>query len=160
MIKKKWIVAAACVALLAGAYVADVIRAKQYEYELVDVSSSKLIADGQSTVRITVKLSKDGKPVEGHTLYLYASNGTLPAARCVTDVDGLITFKYYPYVYLNDELTPLEDVTIYLQDESNSLFFMVPAEAWYTFPVVKPENEDVWEDWQNLPTEESDENDE
>ncbi len=148
--KKRWIVAAACVALLSGLYVVDTVRAKGYEFELVKTTADTFIADGQSTVRITVKLSKNDKPVEGHTIYIYASNGTLPQSRCVTNVDGEITFRYYPYVYLDDVLTPLEDVTIYLQDESNSLVFMKCAKASFTFKVEKPEGEMEWNDWQDL----------
>lgn len=148
--KVGWIVAGTLVLAIGGAYLYDVVQAKQYEYELVKISSEEIIADGSSTVKISVKLSRDEKPVEGHTIYIYASNGTLPSSRCVTDVDGVITFRYYPYVYLNDELTPLEDVTIYLQDESNSTFFMISAEAEFTFPVVKPETEETWRDWQDL----------
>lgn len=150
--RKLWliIVLFVIIAAIGGAYIYDVVQSNAYEYELVSVSSKTIVADGLSTVRISVKLSRDGKPVEGHTIYLYASNGTLPASRCVTDVDGVITFRYYPYVYLNDELTPLEDVTIYLQDESNSVFFMLCAEAEFVFPVEKPETETSWRDWQNL----------
>lgn len=150
MKRKVWFVILVLVLALCGMYAYDAVRASAYEYELVGVSSKTIIADGLSTVRISVKLSKNDKPVEGHTIYLYASNGTLPASRCVTDADGVITFRYYPYVYLNDELTPLEDVTIYLQDESNSLFFMVCAEAEFVFPVEKPETDDVQRDWQDL----------
>ncbi len=148
-----WIVAGVLALALGGAYLYDVAQAKAYEYELVKVSSDSIVADGESTVRISVKLSKNDKPVEGHTIYIYASNGTLPVSRCVTDVDGMITFRYYPYVYLNDELTPLEDVTVYLQDESNSTFFMVNAEAEFTFPVEKPETDHVQRDWQDIGSE-------
>ncbi len=148
--KKRWIVAIVCVALLGGMYAVDAIRATGYEYELIKSTYDTFIADGQSTVRITVKLSKNDKPVEGHTIYLFASNGTLPTSRCVTDENGEITFRYYPYVYLDDTLTPLEDVTIYLQDESNSLVFMKCAEAEFTFKVEKPEGTAEWNDWQNL----------
>lgn len=150
MKRKVWLVLLVLVLAIGGTYAYDVVQSRAYEYELVGVSSKTIVADGLSTVRISVKLSRDDKPVEGHTIYLYASNGTLPSSRCVTDADGVITFRYYPYVYLNDELTPLEDVTIYLQDESNSTFFMVCAEAEFVFPVEKPETEDVRRDWQDL----------
>lgn len=98
MKRKVWFVVLVLVLVLCGMYAYDAVRANAYEYELVGVSSKTIIADGLSTVRISVKLSKDDKPVEGHTIYLYASNGTLPASRCVTDADGVITFRYYPYV--------------------------------------------------------------
>lgn len=155
-IKAGLIVAAVIILALFGAYGYDVAQANAYEYELVSVSSKTFVADGLSTVRISVKLTRDDKPVNGHTIYLYASNGTLPASRCVTDEDGVITFKYYPYVYLSDELTPLEDVTIYLQDESNSTFFMICAQGKFVFSVEKPETEEVWKDWQGLQSEAKD----
>ncbi len=149
--KKGWIIAACVVALLGGAYGVDAIRASGYEFELLgDYTDYYFIADGQTTERIRVKLTKDGEPVVGHTIYLYASNGTLPQSRFVTDEDGIIEFRYYPYVYYNDELTPLEDVTIYLQDESNSLIFMVCAEDEFTFKVEKPEAEPEVKDWQDI----------
>ena len=157
-IKPRWIVAGVLALCISGAYLYDVVEANNYEYELVKVSSKKIVADGESTVRISVKLSKDDKPVEGHTIYIYASNGTLPSSRCVTDVDGMITFKYYPYAYINDELTPLEDVTIYLQDESNFTFFMVNAEAEFTFSVIKPEEKEEVRDWQEIELEGENEN--
>lgn len=64
--KKLWI-AAACCLLLGTAYAVDYGISKQYEYELIGASSDTFVADGQSTVKITVKLTKDGRPVEGHT---------------------------------------------------------------------------------------------
>lgn len=155
-IKAGLIAAIVIVLALFGAYAYDAVQANAYAYELVGASSETFVADGVSTVRISVKLTKNDKPVEGHTIYMYASNGTLPASRCVTDEDGVITFRYYPYAYLSDELTPLEDVTIYLQDESNSTFFMVSAKGEFVFPVEKPETEEVWRDWQGLQSEADD----
>lgn len=137
-------------AVILAFYLADVLIARSYRFELIETSSDVFVADGQSTVKITVKLSRRGKPVEGHTIYIYASNGTLPSSRMVTDADGLIQFRYVPYVYFNEELTPLEDVTIYLQDESNSIVFMVCAKESYTFTVVESDSELIWEDWQEL----------
>lgn len=147
---KKLIAAAICIILLVTLYLIDFGISRKYEYELINTTSETFVADGLSTVRITVKLSKDEKPVEGHTIYIFASNGTLPSSRCVTDADGEFMFRYYPYLYLNDKLTPLEDVTITLRDESNSFFFMVCATEEYTFKVEKPEAESVWDDWENI----------
>ncbi len=157
-VKFGWIVAGALGLLIGGGYLYDVAQAKDYEFELVKTTAKTIVADGESTVRISVKLSKDDKPVEGHTIYIYASNGTLPSSRYVTDADGMITIRYYPYAYLNDELTPLQDVTLYFQDESNSKFFMVNAKAEFSFPVVKPEANGVQRDWQDVRVEEADEN--
>lgn len=157
-LKIGWIVAGVVGLMIGSTYLYDVVQAKDYEFELVKTTSKTIVADGESTVRISVKLSKDNKPVEGHTIYIYASNGTLPSSRYVTDADGMITFRYYPYAYLNDELTPLQDVTFYLQDESNSTFFMINAETEFSFPVIKPEENGVQRDWQDVQLEEEDEN--
>ena len=157
-VKVGWIVAGVVGLMLGGAYIYDTVQAQSYDFELVKATSQTIVADGESTVRISVKLSKDDKPVEGHTIYIYVSNGTLPSARYVTDADGMITFRYYPYSYLNDELTPLQDVTFYLQDESNSTFFMICAEEQFSFSVIKPEENGVQRDWQDVQLEGEDEN--
>lgn len=162
-VKIGWIVAGVLALAIGGTYLYDVAQAKAYEFELLSVislvdGSSDIVVDGESRVEISVKLSKNDKPVEGHTVYIYASNGTLPTSRFITNVDGEITFEYDPYVYLNDELTPLKDVTFYLQDESNSTFFMINAEAEFSFPVIKPEVDGVQRDWQDVRLEVEDEN--
>ena len=151
---KKLIVLLACVAVLGGLYLYDYILSTKYEYEMVDSSSEVIVADGASTVRFTARLTHGGQPVEGHTIYLYVSNGSLPSSRFVTDEDGEFTFRYYPYLYLNDDLTPLEDITIYMQDESNSVFFLVSASAEFTYSVIEPEEDSVGEDWQEITIEE------
>ena len=121
--KKLWI-AAACCLLLGTAYAVDYGISKQYEYELIGASSDTFVADGQSTVKITVKLTKDGRPVEGHTIYLYVSNGFLPSSRCVTDADGLITFRYYPYLYL------MSAALLYIhKDCKDQMFFLQNPQA-------------------------------
>ncbi len=155
---KKLIAVAVAAVLLVGIWSVDYARSKAYEFEMAEISSDTFVADGYSLVKLTIKLSKDGKPVEGHTVKVVASNGTLPANSGVTDHDGLITFRYYPYLYLNDKLTPLQDVTFRFEDESNSTIFMVPASAEFTYKVVKPEEETVWKDWQEIVLEEETEN--
>ncbi len=135
---------------IGGLYFTDHLIAKQYSFALIAQSHDYIIADGVSSVRFRVELRKDNQPVPDHKIYFYASNGSLPTSRLVTNENGYITFTYYPYLYVNDQVTPLEDVTIYLQDESNSYFFMVPA-AWdFTIPVVKPDDAQIGVDWENL----------
>lgn len=138
------------IATLGGLYLYDYSAAKQYSFELLLKSDDVIIADGISSVRFRVKLSKDEQPVVGHTIYFYASNGSLPTSRLVTNEQGYITFTYYPYLFVNEKITPLEDVTIYLQDESNSTFFMVPAKWQFTMPVEMPEGIDGGVDWENI----------
>lgn len=147
---KKLIIAIIIVAVLGVFYAIDFVVAKSYEFEMVSAKPEVFVADGYSTVKISVKLTKSGKPVEGHSIVIVASNGTLPTARVTTDQDGIISFKYYPYLYLNDKLTPLEDVTFRFEDESNSSVFLIPATAEFRFSVKKPEGDSVMDDWQNL----------
>lgn len=146
----KLIIGGSIASLLGGLYLYDAMLANQYQFELVAQSDDTVIADGVSSVRFRVRVSKEDKPVVGHKIYLFASNGSLPNARILTNEAGLITFIYYPYLYVNDKVTPLEDVTITLQDESNSYFFMVPATWKFTIPVEKPTDTLIGVDWENL----------
>ena len=61
--KKLWI-AAACCLLLGTAYAVDYGISKRYEYELIGASSVTFVADGQSTVKITVKSGKKSYTVK------------------------------------------------------------------------------------------------
>ncbi len=138
------------VLLLVGAYGFDYAVSKRYEFELIARSDDVIIADGVSSIRFRVKLTKDNKPVAGHTIYFYASNGSLPVSRIITNESGWITFTYYPYLFVNEKVTPLDDVTIYFQDESNSYIFLVPATWKFTMPVVKPDGVSGGSDWEDL----------
>lgn len=137
--------------VLVGLFAVDFSISRQYSYELVAKSDDYVIADGVSSVKLRFALTRHGQPIEGHTIYIYPSNGSLPSSRCVTDEKGYFTFTYYPYLYINDKISPLEDVTFYFQDESNSFFFTVPAKGEYTMDCVKPEAGGMGEDWQGIP---------
>lgn len=130
----------------------DLSASKKYKYEVVAIryptSEKVIIADGVSSLRIRMKLTKDDKPVENHTIYVYASNGSLPSSRMVTSSNGWFDFYYYPYLYVNEKISPVDDVTFYFQDESNSKFFMIPASYEMTIPVVKPAESQNRYDWQ------------
>ncbi len=146
----KIITSSLLVLTLGGLYLNDYLIARQYEFELIAKSDDYIIADGVSSVRFRVLLTKNEEPVVGHTIYFYASNGSLPTSRLVTNELGYITFTYFPYLYVNDDITPLEDVTISLQNESNSYVFMVPAKWEFTMPVEKPDDAQTGVDWENL----------
>ena len=147
---KKFIAIGVAVVLVLAIYLFDFAVSRQYNFEVVTASTDVIVADGYSTTRMTVKLTKNGKPVSGHIINVVCSNGTLPQSRLVTNADGEISLRYYAYLYLDDRLTPLEDVVFHFEDESNSHIFMVPATFEYTIPAEKPESENVWEDWQNI----------
>ena len=147
---KKVIAIVAVFALFGGFYLVDFIRSKQYEYELVSQTNEVIVADGVSPTKFTVRLTRNGQPVAGHTIGIVASNGTLRNSRLVTDGNGEIVVTYYAFLYLNDKLTPMGDVTFYFSDEDNSKVIMVPAKFSFTVRAEKPEDETEWEDWQEI----------
>ncbi len=158
--KKKTIIALsiffAIILTLGILYIRDYSLSKKYNFELVAVKyptqDKVIIADGVSSLRMRVKLTdKEGNAIEGHTIYIYASNGSLPTSKVVTNSSGYIDFYYYPYLYVNEKVSPLEDVTIYFQDESNSKVFLVPAKWSYTIKAVKPLESSNQYDWQGIP---------
>lgn len=154
--KKKIMISSILIALsisiIGGLYLNDVNEAKKYAYEVIAIkyptSEKVVIADGLSSVRIRMKLSKYGQPVGGHTINIFASNGSLPSSRVVTAENGWFDFYYYPYLFVNEKVSPLEDVTLYFQDESNSKVFLVPASYELVLPVVKPEESNNQYDWE------------
>lgn len=140
----------AVVLLFGIIWLAEWLVSRQYNFEVIAQSSEETVADGVSSVRFRVRLTKKGEPVAGHTISLYCSNGSLPVSRITTDEEGRITFTYYPYLYVNEKLSPLEDVTIYFEDLSNSAVFLVPAKGQLTLRAVKPSEFSITEDWQGL----------
>lgn len=146
----KLILTGVVASLLGGCYIFDAVEASRYDFELIAQSDDYVIADGVSSVRFRVQVTRDEVPVVNHKIYLFASNGSLPNSRMLTNDRGQITFMYYPYLYVNDKVTPLEDVTITLQNESNSYIFMVPATWKFSIPVEKPTDTLIGVDWENL----------
>lgn len=151
---KKIIVILAIICVLGGLFLYDFVGSKNYEYETADNIPEQIVADGISPYKFKIRLTKDDAPVAGHTINIVASNGTLRSSRLVTDENGEIQIIYYAYLYLNDKLTPMEDVTFTLSDEDNSSFIMVPARYTFTVKSVKPESDTKWDDWQDLTIEE------
>ena len=151
-LKKKLIIIFSVVGALALATVSflsvDIVRAKQFKLTLKAKSSETIIADGTSAVTFKVNLSRFDEPVEGHSIYIYVSNGSLGSARQVTDEDGNIKFTYYSYLYVNERVSSLDDVVFNLQDESNSLVFTIPAKLTFNMPVEKSDEGSIDKDWQ------------
>lgn len=140
------------IGIIGGFYLSDVSESKKYNFEIVAIkypSDDKvIIADGLSSLRIRMKLTKNNEPVSGHTIYVFTSNGSLPQSRIITSENGWFDFYYYPYLYVNEKVSPLEDVTFNFQDESNSKVFLIPASYQFTIPVVKPEESNNQYDWE------------
>jgi hypothetical protein len=149
---KKWIIGLSIFALIVVAigvtYAIDYAESTKYSFELIKISDTTVVADGKSTIKGRVCLKKKGNVVEGHTIYIYTSNGSIPTSRLVTDSKGIVTFTYYSFLYINDKISPLNKVDITFQDESNSKVFLVPATWTITMPSTKPEGYQITTDWQ------------
>lgn len=122
-----------CIAAILGAmYLFDYRRAESYDIEVLEITPERPVADGQTPVEITVKLTKRGKEIEGHSLYMVPKNGgNVEYNRCLTDENGEAKFIYYPYKAT--VLMPAKTVEIRVYDESNSIFVVV--NTCYDFPI-------------------------
>ncbi len=134
-IPKKAIVVGILVLILAGMWIFDAIRAQTFRLEMVECTPEIAIADGKTKVEITYRLTRWGKPVEGHNIFVYCDgNGRFFSYREQTDADGKVTFLLYPgraTIY-----SPAEDIPVYASDESNSVFIMVKAKNEFVLPVT------------------------
>ncbi|MFD0715801.1 Ig-like domain-containing protein [Paenibacillus sp. GCM10027626] len=124
--------------LLAGY---DVYRSGQFHIELVAMDPKEAPADGQSPVRLQLRLTDSkGRPVEGHSLYaLPRGGGIMSASRTLTDAEGEAVYTYYPYKA--SALQPAKDIEVRIIDESNSIFFEINASTTVTIPLYKPDKE-------------------
>lgn len=123
---------------MGGIYGYDYVRSRSFHMEVVAVSPEKPVASTKERVTVTVKLTRRGQAVEGHTLYALAlDGGTMRGNRIVTDGDGIAVFTYVPYT--SSRLMPAMPVRIEVSDESNSVFFEVNAKLLLTVDLQEPE---------------------
>ncbi len=94
------------------------------------------IADGQTQVRFVVKLTRNGKAVEGHTLYVKTNRNVLE--RINTDEQGMAVIDYRCYKGRAGRVTP---IILTVSDEDNSVFVSVPKRASYTLQMAEPVTE-------------------
>ncbi len=131
----KWAVIGVIVLIFAGMWIFDAIRAQTFCLEMVECTPETAVADGSTKVEITYRLTRGGKPVEGHNIFIYCDgNGRFFSYRETTDEDGKVTFLLYPgraTLY-----SPAKDIPVYASDESNSIFIMVKAKHEFVLPVV------------------------
>lgn len=114
------------VVLVAAMYGFDYFRAQSFDIEVVSISPESPIADGETPVAITVRLTRFGKPVKDHYMFMISLNGgTMQKNRGQTDENGQIEYVYYPY--RASVLMPAQTVTLRVYDESNSIFVVVNA---------------------------------
>ena len=120
--------------IFARIYLAEAINANTYQIEIAGMDPALPVADVKQPVTFQVKLSRNGNPVAGHTLYaLPLDGGRLRKTRADTDENGIAEFIYVPYT--ETKLMPARDVRIYVIDEDNSTLIEVNAEAYLIIPL-------------------------
>ena len=136
--KKKLIMTSIFVAIIAVFFAVDYLISLRYQIEFVSLTPNPAYADGETPVKIRVRVTKGGAPVEGHTMSALSLNGgRFDAYRILSDENGEAEFTYFPY--LASALVPAQDVTIQVRDESNSVFIAVPAKTLFELPLKMPE---------------------
>lgn len=149
-LKKLCVIVGIVVVLLVGAFV-DLLISKTYDLEFVsverlvgegtgivldkdgnEVPSDWGIADGQTYVRFVIRLTRNGKAVDGHTLYIKTNRNVL--GRMTTDENGLVTVDYRCYKGTADNV---KDIVLTVRDEDNSVFVFVPRTESYTLPMAE-----------------------
>ena len=98
---------------------------------MVSINPERPVADTKQPVAVVLRLTHFGKPVQGHNLYALPQNGgTMKANIVLTDEDG---YAYYTYLPYNETyLMKAQPVTVYVQDENNSILFEVNASLTFT----------------------------
>jgi len=120
-----------------AAYIFDYSRAQTFLIQVVEVSPSEPVADGETPVAITVKLERSNKPVKNHNLFMVPMNGgVMKINRRKTDDNGTADFIYYPY--RATILQPARTVTIRVYDEDNSIFVVVNAKLDFDIVLREP----------------------
>ena len=117
--------------LLAGCTLFDVIYAQSYDISYTyTAKDGYLSADSKNTVTITVTLTQNGKPVEGHLLWMDSptmvldgetvSGGDLKINQIATDENGQAEYIYYPYT-ANPKFKPAGIVNFRVRDLDSSI---------------------------------------
>ncbi len=149
---KKLIVIAAIIAVLGVGALIDLGISKSYKIEFAqvvrldennepvedgEIPANVGIADGSTRVRFVIRVTRHGKAVKGHTLYVKTNRNVLE--RTTTDEDGQIVVDYRCYRASAGKVSP---IILTVRDENNSVFVFVPAEASYTLEMTKPVSSD------------------
>lgn len=144
---KKLVVIAAVIAVLCIGALIDLGISKSYKIEFTqvvrldengepveeggEIPINYGIADGSTRVRFVISVTRGGKAVKGHTLYVKTNRNVLE--RTTTDDDGKIVVDYRCYRAGAGRVTP---IVLTVRDEDNSVFVFVPAEASYTLQMT------------------------
>ena len=131
----KWTVIILIVLLLAGCTLFDVIYEQSYNLSYTyKAKEGYLSADSKNTVTITVTLTQNGKPVEGHLLWMDSptmvldgetvSGGDLKINQIATDENGQAEYTYYPYT-ANPKFKPAGIVNFRVRDLDSSVIIEI-----------------------------------
>lgn len=114
----------------------DIVRAQTFDIEVVSVSPDPVIADGEAQCEVVVQVNDiSGKPVKGHILYasIIKSGANFIQRRNTTDENGQVALYFRPL--RASKYNPATNVTIAIEDESNSIFFLIPAKLTFEVQV-------------------------
>lgn len=140
---KKIIIILSIALLLVALYGVDCLITNSYDLQIVSMDPQSVVADGKSPVTIVAQLTRNGQPVEGHTLYILPQRGSFYSTRVLTDAQGYATFIYYPY--LANSYIEAKPVSVEIFDEDNSIFIYVPVTHKFEIALLQPE-EQIGED--------------
>lgn len=138
---KKIIIILSIALLLAALYGVDCLITNSYDLQIISMDPQPVVADGKSPVTIVAQLTRNGQPVEGHTLYILPQRGSFYSARVLTDAQGYATFTYYPY--LANSYIEAKPVSVEIIDEDNSIFIYVPVTHKFEIALSQPEEQNV-----------------
>ena len=144
---KKKIIILGCVGLVFLAmYTFDTLRAKTFHIEVLDMLPNPAVADGQTPVDISVKLTnRHNTPVKGHAIFALAhTGGMFYSSREITNENGMVNFVFYPNKA--STVTKLQDAVLSFTDESNSIFIEVGTTTKVILPLEEAEKETVSDD--------------
>jgi hypothetical protein len=115
----------------------DFGRSKLFTISLVEVNPDPILADGNTMVTVTTRLTtRGGEPVQGHDLFILSLDGGLfTTYRSRTDAAGIASFEYFPYQVSNTY--PLHDIRFEIRDESNSIFLEINTNEIFTVKAVE-----------------------
>ncbi|THF84100.1 hypothetical protein [Cohnella fermenti] len=127
------------VCALGAATLFDYVRSLGIDIELSAQEPAVVHADPNVPVRLTLRVTKDGRPVSGHDITgLVVGAGNLRADKATTDADGQVSFEYFPYSYLKG-IQEEGRVRIRFKDVSDSIFVAIQQPKDVELNVLKPE---------------------
>ncbi len=134
----KWTALLLLVTLLGCCALFDFVYAQAYEIAYTYAAKEgRLSADSKNTVTITVTLTRGGKPVKGHLLWMDSpttvldgekvSGGDLKINQIATDGNGRAEYVYYPY-NANPKFKPAGVVDFRVRDLDSSVVVEIYVE--------------------------------